>query len=195
MFDPNPTDLKARLRKEALARRDALSALFRAEASRAASERLLALPELRDLQPVGGFWPIRSEIDVRPAMEEFHRRGQAVCLPVLARPAMIFRTWRPGDAMVRVGFGLSEPLLEAEEVFPRALVVPLAAFDREGGRLGYGKGHFDTAIIVLGRRHPVLTIGVAFSGQEIAKVPLEAHDRRMDLIVTETELIRTLPSS
>jgi 5-formyltetrahydrofolate cyclo-ligase len=69
--------------------------------------------------------------------------------------------------------------------------VPLAAFDRNGGRLGYGKGHFDRSIAALSEKHPVLTIGLAYSIQEIDAVPAEDHDQPLDVIVTETGVIRS----
>jgi 5-formyltetrahydrofolate cyclo-ligase len=69
--------------------------------------------------------------------------------------------------------------------------VPLLAFDRRGGRIGYGKGHFDRAIAALADKHPILTIGLAYAVQEIDEVPAEPHDRPLDIVVTETELIRT----
>jgi 5-formyltetrahydrofolate cyclo-ligase len=75
-------------------------------------------------------------------------------------------------------------------VFPRALLVPLAAFDRSGTRLGYGKGHFDRSIAALSDKHSVLTIGLAYSIQEIDAVPAEDHDQPLDLIVTETGIVR-----
>jgi 5-formyltetrahydrofolate cyclo-ligase len=67
------------------------------------------------------------------------------------------------------------------------------AFDRRGGRVGYGKGHFDRAIAALEAQHPVLTIGLAYPVQEIDEVPIEPHDRLLDLIVTPDEVIRTAP--
>jgi 5-formyltetrahydrofolate cyclo-ligase len=194
MSESSLPEIKARLREEAFARRDALDPVWRAQASLAMAERALALPDLEGVEPVSGFWPIFSEIDVKILLEALHARGQRLCLPVVAKPAMIFRAWQPGDELVKSGFGVSEPPPSAPEVSPRALLVPLAAFDRQGGRIGYGKGHYDTAIAALCRRHPVLTVGVAFSVQEVAKVPMEAHDRRIDLVVTESELIRALPS-
>jgi 5-formyltetrahydrofolate cyclo-ligase len=187
-------DIKARLRDEVFARRDALDPVWRAHASLAMAEHALSLPELQGLDPVSGFWPILSEIDVKILLDALHARGQRLCLPVVAKPAMVFRAWRPGDDLVRTGFGVSEPPASAPEVSPRAMLVPLAAFDRQGGRIGYGKGHFDTAIAAIAARHPVLTVGVAFSVQEVASVPMEAHDRRLDVIVTDTEIIRTEPS-
>jgi 5-formyltetrahydrofolate cyclo-ligase len=69
------------------------------------------------------------------------------------------------------------------------LLVPLAAFDRRGSRLGYGKGHFDRAIVALSEMHPVMAIGLAYAAQQVPSVPAEPHDRRLDLIVTESTVI------
>jgi 5-formyltetrahydrofolate cyclo-ligase len=193
MSDLSLPDQKAKLRDEVFARRDALDPVWRDRASLSVAERVLDLPDLRGLDPVSGFWPILSEIDVKPLLEALHARGQQVCLPVVSNPAMVFRLWEPGDELVKTGFGVSQPARGVPEVTPRAMIVPLAAFDRRGGRIGYGKGHFDTAIAAIERRHPVLTVGVAFSVQEVARVPLEPHDRLIDLIVTEDEVIRAQP--
>ncbi len=73
-----------------------------------------------------------------------------------------------------------------------AMIVPLAAFDRRGHRIGYGAGHYDRAIArALSDGHPLLTVGVAFSVQEIPLIPDEPHDRPLDWIVTECEIIAT----
>jgi 5-formyltetrahydrofolate cyclo-ligase len=189
MSSPLP-ELKAKLREEAFGRRDGLDPVWRAQASLAMAERALTVPELAEREPISAFWPILSEIDVKILLEALHARGQRLCLPVVAKPAMIFRVWEPGDELVKSRFGVQEPSSEAPEVSPRAMLVPLAAFDRQGGRIGYGKGHFDTAIAALEARHPVLTVGVAFSVQEVASVPMEPHDRRIDIIVTDAEIIR-----
>jgi len=190
MDDLSLPHLKARLRAEALARRDGLEPAWREDASRRVAEQVLALPELAAGGPVAGFWPIRSEIDVRPVLEALHGRGRDLALPVVTRAGLIFRRWMPDAPLARTGFGLSVPTPEAPEVKPRVLLVPLAAFDRRGGRIGYGKGHYDTAITALSAVHPVTTIGVAFSAQEVDEVPLEPHDRRLDLVVTEAGVVR-----
>jgi 5-formyltetrahydrofolate cyclo-ligase len=186
-------EMKSRLRDEAFARRDGLDPIWRSQASLAMAERALTVRELQEREPISAFWPILSEIDVKILLEALHARGQKLCLPVVAKPAMLFRTWKPGDELVKSRLGVHEPVAEAEQVSPRAMLVPLAAFDRQGGRIGYGKGHFDTAIAALETHHPVLTVGVAFSVQEVARVPMEPHDRCIDVIVTETEIIRASP--
>lgn len=185
--------LKDRLRREAFARRDALERDWRLEACNAIAERALALPELGAVGIVGAYWPIRSEVDPRPIMEAMLARGQSVALPQILHPHLSFRLWAPGDVLIKGGFGVREPGPDAPECFPTALLVPLAAFDRSGGRIGYGKGHFDRSIAALSGHGPVLTVGLAYSVQEIEAVPTEDHDRRLDIVVTERETIRTSP--
>ena len=186
-----PPELKDRLRSEGFSRRDALDKAFREYAARRIAGRALDCPELQSLTPVGGYWPIRSEVDSRPLMEALLDRGQDVALSQIIHPHLSWRLWRPGDVLIKGGFGVREPGPDAPGVFPSALLVPLVAFDRRGARLGYGKGHFDRAIAALDAKHPVLTIGLAYAVQEIEEVPVEPHDRMLDVIVTESELIRT----
>lgn len=181
---------KALIRQEALLRRDAMADDERARAAAAVAAHLMGLPELGDVASVVGFWPIRNEIDVLPAMRACHDRGQTVALPVVTPDGLVFRRWRPGDILLRKGFGLSEPDVSAPLIRPCALLVPLAAFDRSGARIGYGKGHYDRAIASLDDTNSVMTIGVAFAIQEVQSIPQEPHDRCLAMIVTEAEIIR-----
>lgn len=176
---------KAALRRDALARRDALDPRTRSAGSLAVAEHALAVAGLADAPLVGAFWPIRSEVDPRPLIERLFARGRRVALPKVTPDGLVFREWRAGEALVAGGFGLSEPRDDLPALDPTALIVPLAAFDRRGQRIGYGRGYYDRAIARLSRDHPVLTVGIAFSVQEIARVPAEPHDRPLDHIVTE----------
>jgi 5-formyltetrahydrofolate cyclo-ligase len=88
-------------------------------------------------------------------------------------------------------FGTHHPHAEMPVVDPDFVVAPLAAFDRRGGRIGYGAGYYDAAIADLaarGRRFRLA--GIAFASQEVGDVPVESHDVRLPLIATERELIR-----
>ncbi len=190
MASPDDHDTKARIRGEALARRDRLDAAFRAQASRAAAALLLGLPELARAALVSGFWPIRSEIDPGPVLQALHARGRAVALPVVAHPHLLFRLWHPGESLERRGFGLSEPPDDAPVVEPDLLLVPLAAFDRSGNRIGYGKGHYDRTLAALAARRAIVAVGVAFAVQECETIPAEPHDVPLDILVTEREIIR-----
>ena len=78
---------------------------------------------------------------------------------------------------------------EAPEVAPDILIVPLAAFDRAGHRIGYGAGYYDMTISALRAQKPVIAIGIAFAAQEIPRFPRRERDERLDLVLTEREVI------
>lgn len=183
---PSPdAALKADLRRGALARRDALDPQVREAGSARIAEHVLAVPGLTEAPLVGAFWPIRSEVDPRPAIAMLFSRGCRVALPKVTPQGLVFREWRPGEALVPGSFGLSEPRDELPALDPTALIVPLAAFDRTGQRIGYGRGYYDQAIERLSLNGPVLTVGIAFSVQEVERVPAEPHDRALDHLVVE----------
>ncbi|HEV2511405.1 5-formyltetrahydrofolate cyclo-ligase [Bosea sp. (in: a-proteobacteria)] len=181
-----PSPRKAALRVEALARRDALELDDRLIWDEAIVERVLALPVFTQ-GPVSAYWPMRSEADPRPILEALHERSLPLCLPAIAGKRMHFRRWAPWEPIVPGGFGTLVPAPEQPEIRPTILIVPLAAFDRRGYRIGYGRGYYDRAITEL---EPTLTIGIAYAAQEIAEVPAEPHDRRLDWVVTQDEAIR-----
>ncbi|MCJ2038037.1 5-formyltetrahydrofolate cyclo-ligase [Methylobacterium sp. J-059] len=180
---------KAALRSDALARRDALDPEIRRAGSLAIAEHALTVAGLAEAALVGAFWPIRSEADPRPLIECLFARGQRVALPKVTPDGLVFREWRAGETLVAGRFGLSEPRDDLPALDPTALIVPLAAFDRRGQRIGYGRGYYDQAISRLSRSGPVLTIGIAFSVQEIQRVPAEPHDRPLDHLVTEAGFV------
>ncbi len=180
--------LKAALRAEMLARRAAIAPALRQAAVAGLATHADGLGDVTDVV-VAGFSPIRGEIDPFALMETLHRRGARVALPALDGDRLVFRRWRPGDRLVPAPFGTAEPAADAEAVAPAVLLVPLLAFDRAGGRLGYGKAFYDRAIAELAEKGPVRAVGVAFALQEAAEVPMENHDRRLDLVLTECEAI------
>lgn len=177
---------KADLRRRMATARDAAQPGVVTEA---ATARLLAV--LKDANPVAAYWPMRSEADPRAALHALHGQGRVLCLPVvLARNAPLgFRRWTPETQMVPGGFGVLVPA-EDIPIVPRALIVPLLAFDRGGGRLGYGGGFYDRTLAALRAKGPVLAVGLAFTAQEVETVPRTVDDQRLDIIVTERETIR-----
>jgi 5-formyltetrahydrofolate cyclo-ligase len=147
---------------------------------------------LRDCPPppgavVSGFWPLEGELDIRPLMVELHERRHTIVLPVTPRRGspLTFRVWRPGDAMVKERFGTMRPA--GDERVPDFLLVPLLAFDRRGGRLGYGAGYYDRTLSLL---FPRFALGCAFTAQEVPEVPMGPDDVRLDAVATERELVR-----
>lgn len=185
---------KIALRAQALAARDGVSG----EARRQFAARLAELgPELavshgvRMGQTVGIFFPMRSEPDTTDLIAALVGAGFATALPVVVErhQALAFRRWKPGDPLHRAPFGMAEPEAMAAPLTPDILFVPLAAFDRSGHRIGYGGGYYDRTLALMRRTRAVPAIGVAFACQEVAEVPVEAHDESLDALITERELV------
>src|SRR5277367_4785709 len=159
---------KADLRKTALDARDAMEV----DARMAASEKLAArgLPfEVAAGAVVSGYSPIRSELDPAPLMKKLAAQGAKLALPaVLARgKSLVFRAWSPSDRLRLGPLGILEPSLAAAELVPDIMLVPLAAFDENGHRIGYGAGHYDFTLAHLRKVKAVISIGLAFAAQEI----------------------------
>ena len=183
---------KAFFRAKALAARSALSADIRAALSAKIAQFVMTLATDFPQGPVSLFWPIRSEIDTRPLMTLLREAGFALALPRVEGSSLEFRLWDGTAPLVSGAFGLFEPALDAPLCRPATMLIPLAAFDRAGHRIGYGKGFYDRAIAAL---NPKCKIGLAFSVQEIAAVPFEGHDERLDRIITENGMIVPSPSA
>ena len=181
--------LKDELRAAALARRDALSAEQRADAAAAIAARMPPL-DITSSTVVAGYAPIRSEIDPVPLMQSLAGQGAALAMPAISRPyaALAFRAWKPGESLVRGASGTYEPSANIVEVVPDIVLVPLAAFDRAGHRIGYGAGYYDRTLEALRRQKTLVAIGLAFTVQEIPQVPALPHDVRLDYVLTETDL-------
>ena len=183
-------ELKADIRKARLAARDAIPAELRLEHSLAMAEFAGDTLPVEPGLVVSGFFPIWSEADIRPLMARLRARGARLCLPVVMdRETIVFRELVPGADLVDTGFGTRGPGPDAAVLDPDMLLVPLSAFDASGNRIGYGAGHYDRAIARLREkgRHPRL-IGIAFDCQEVAEVPFEAHDVRLEAVLTESGL-------
>ncbi|MET4129113.1 5-formyltetrahydrofolate cyclo-ligase [Roseovarius sp. MBR-6] len=178
-------DAKAAARKAALARR---AAAHRACPPGAAALLSSVLAGYRGV-PLAGYMPIRSEIDPLPAMAEAAAHGP-VAVPVIegAGLPLQFSRWSPGCALRDGPFGAKVPEVD-DFITPEILIVPLVAFDRAGGRLGYGGGFYDRTLQGLRALRPTLAIGFAYGAQEAEGLPLEPTDQPLDMVVTEAEVI------
>jgi 5-formyltetrahydrofolate cyclo-ligase len=180
---------KQSLRCRALAQRDALAPAVRSCAAEAVAARPLPIEVGGGI--VAGFSPMRSEINPVPLMKRLAGHGASLALPVIqgrGRP-LLFRAYAFGHRLAAGVWGIREPLPEQPEVTPDVVIVPLAAFDRSGQRIGYGAGYYDLTLHALAAVKPIVTVGLAFAAQEIAVVPATPHDFRLDLVLTERELI------
>ncbi len=181
----DPRNEKKYLRTQMLARRKKIT-------DNGLSEELTGLFLKHDafaqVACLSAYWPMAGEIDVRALMVELSKRGQNVCLPAVKQKEapLVFLHWQPGDVLVKGAFATQQPDWAKEECHPDLMLVPLLAFDRYGGRLGFGGGFYDRT---LAARKDVIAVGIAFDEQEVAHVPMETFDQRMDWIVTPSRVI------
>ncbi len=147
-------------------------------------EALLRHAPLRTGDVVAGVWPLPGEPDLRPLWTELHARGYPILLPETTPrgQALRFRPWHPGAVMQEGRFGTQHPDTPIAATEPDLLFVPLVAFDAHGYRLGHGGGYYDRTLAALPRAR---SVGYGFSFRQVAAVPRDRFDRKLDLIVTE----------
>jgi len=181
---------KSDLRAAALARREALPAEVRQAAAEAIAARAFPLAIVPGTI-VSGFMPLKSEINPLPLMQKLAAAGARLALPAIAGRGtpLVMRAWNWGEPLDAGQWGIREPKPQAAEVEPDIVLVPLLTFDRSGHRIGYGAGYYDLTIMRLRARKAVAAFGVAFAIQEIPVVPATDRDARLDLVLTEKEVI------
>jgi len=189
MTDHNDPHAKATLRTAALAARDALSDAQRVAAAQVLARRGLPV-EIVPGAIIAGYSPIRSELDPTPLMQKLAAAGARLALPVITArgQSLRFRVWDPGDRLLPGPLGILEPSPAAAEIVPDLVLVPLAAFDRTGHRIGYGAGHYDRTLAQLHKSKGFAAIGLAFAAQEVEAVPALQHDVPLDYVLTESGL-------
>ena len=184
------SDLKSIVRRDALMRRDAIPAAERTQGAEAIAARAFPLA-IKPGTIVSGFMPLKTEINPLPLMRKLGERGAHLALPAIAgrgKP-LIMRAFTFGDELASGQWGIREPKADAAEVAPDILLVPLLAFDRTGHRIGYGAGYYDMTIARLRSIKPLIAAGIAFAAQEVEQVPVTPRDARLDLVLTERDVI------
>lgn len=184
---------KVALRAKAKAGRAVAAAAAPKAGARAAEVFMAQLAPRLALAPglvVAGYRPIGSELDPDPLISTLSAHGACLCLPVVVEKGapLGFRAWSPGEALAMGAFGAEIPA-EGEALTPSVLITPLLAFDRCGGRLGYGGGFYDRTLQALRAGDGCTAIGLAYAAQEIDAAPQEPTDQPLDAVVTETEAI------
>lgn len=132
------------------------------------------------------YHPSGSELDPTPLRARLPAGGVALPVAQSREGALVFRLHAAADALVPDALGIPAPGDRAAAVLPDVVFAPLLAFDRRGGRLGQGGGHYDRTLAALRRMKPVLVVGLAYAGQALPEIPMEGHDQRLDAILTET---------
>ena len=186
-------EAKRLLRQEVLAHRRSLSAKENKAFSERIAARLLALDSYREAQTIFAFASMADEVQLYGFMESALAAGKSIAVPlVTGKGSMEAARVRTLADLVPGDFGILTVRAVGRVLFPPEsldlVLVPGAAFSREGARLGLGAGFYDR---FLSERAPAAQrIAVAFSCQITATVPVEPHDMMMQQIVTEKEIIR-----
>ena len=171
---------KHELRSAARALRKRLAEADPLAASRA-GDHADALPAARI---VALYRAMGSEMDTDALAAALEAAGRRLCLPVVVQrdAPMEFRAWSPGEPLELDEAGVPAPFPLAGIVQPDLILTPLLAFDAHGGRLGQGGGYYDRTFAAL---PDVVRIGFAYAGQEVERLPVEAHDIRLHGVLTE----------
>lgn len=190
MTNPNEdnTAWRRALRRDMVARREALGAAeHEALSARIVGHLRSALPVPR----VFAFcWPIKHEPDVRAIVAFWVAQGARASLPVVVAEdsPLRFREWTATTPLEADRYGIPTPTA-GEFLQPDLILLPLNGFDAAGFRLGYGGGYFDRTLAALSPRP--LAVGVGFEINRLDSIRPEAHDQRLDWLVTELAALRT----
>lgn len=191
MSDAALSAAKSGIRKAVLARRAMIDMAVAAPRAQAVAERMMALLARFPIGAITAFRSFGDEIGTAPLLTALDDAGYRIGLPIVigkGKP-LVFRQWRPGDVMGSGPYGIEQPLATSPEIEPDILIVPMAAFDKDGYRVGYGGGFYDRSLAALRSKKPIIAIGLAFDEQEVEAVPRDAYDARLDYLVTPTRTL------
>ena len=142
-----------------------------------------------NLKIIGGYYPTNYEIDDIEILNYFFKKGSIISLPKIKKKnQMEFYTWCKNDPLLINKYGIPEPE-NTNRVYPDILFVPLVAFDKELNRLGYGGGFYDRYIQKISKTKKIIKVGLAFSFQKIKTIPINKYDKKLDIIITEKNII------
>lgn len=177
--------LKASIRKEKITLRQEMPEAQRTEFSERICERIKPHLE-KDSGAIALYHPVRAEVDIFSYCSDGN-----ICLPAVTSGSrvLVFRKISRGQKLEASVYGTLQPDATCTACLPDVVIVPTVAFDRRGFRIGYGGGYYDATLTDLRSRKNITAIGVAFSMQEIPEVPAEAFDSRLNLIITEKEIL------
>ncbi len=148
-------------------------------------------PKLDTALVVAGTSSIKNEMNPMLLMQALEKKGHQLCLPITHERAtpLEFRAYKTGDTLVPHVWNIGVPAESQPVCVPDMVLCPLLAFDRTGARLGYGGGYYDATLQSLRAQKTIIAVGLGYAVQEVEAVPVGAFDQRLDLIITEKEVI------
>ncbi len=179
---------KETLREQLKTRRAAVSGEDREMVGKLIAEQFLQAVKIPEETIIAAYWPMVGELDTRALLHELHEKGHVVVLPVVenGNGLLVFREWTPEVEMVEGVHGTMEPPKDRELHSPELVVAPLLGVDDAGHRLGYGGGYYDRTIEALRAEGAIFGyLGLCYSFQNVAELPVEDHDQVLDAVMSE----------
>ena len=138
----------------------------------------------------GGYYPSNYEIDDLEILYLLEKKEYNISLPIIKKNnQMDFFQWSKNEPLKINKYGIPEPVSNKIS-FPDILFVPLVGFDEKLNRLGYGGGYYDRYIKRIEKKKKIVKIGLAFSYQKLKKIPVNLHDKKLNFIITEREIVK-----
>ena len=143
-----------------------------------------------NLKNVGGYYPYNYEIDDLEILNILMKKRVKISLPIIKKNnQMDFFEWTNKNPLKINKYGIAEPI-SVKKIYPDIIFIPLVAYDSALNRLGYGGGFYDRYLNKIANIKKILKIGLAYSYQELKKIPVEEYDNRLDLVITEKKIIK-----
>ena len=114
-----------------------------------------------------------------------------VAIPVIYKNfnELIFSKFYKEKFLAKNKYCINEPT-KINQITPDVIFVPMVGFDKNLNRLGYGKGYYDRTISKLRKLKKIFVIGLAYDNQMVCNIPIENHDEKMDIILTDKKIYR-----
>ncbi|HKU48685.1 MAG TPA: 5-formyltetrahydrofolate cyclo-ligase [Nitrososphaera sp.] len=178
-------DGKCELRNRMLSLRNGLAEPKIRELGLQIQHHVIDSRQFQSAESIGVYHASGTEVGTDVIIERAKKLGKTVSLPSVEGDDIVFYEFSSSKYLVKGRFGIMEPLPYRKTGQMDLMLVPGIAFDRDGYRLGYGKGYYDRYLSL----KPTYSIGLAYSFQVTNNVPRHSHDRRVDAIATEKEII------
>lgn len=189
--------MKKALREEVLKKRDGIPPDVKTVKDTLIKQRFFALPEFIDAKTVLFYASFRSEVETLSMMRESLEMGKRVAVPQVDKERYRLRLYEIKDMNeLSPGYmGIPEPSLPDERLVSLddidLVIIPGVGFDYSGRRLGYGAGYYDKLLSNMDRKIPF--IALAYEEQLVSSIPLELHDVKLDMIITDKRVIKGYP--
>lgn len=185
--------MKKTIRQEVLIKRDEIPPDIKSIKDSLIRKRLISLPEFIAAKTILFYASFRSEVETLSMIKESLKTGKRIVLPKvdIERHMLMLYEMKDMTALTKGYMGIPEPLAANERALSiddiDLVIIPGAAFDPSGNRLGYGAGHYD--MLLAERKKKIPVIALAYEEQVVDSIPSEKHDVKVDVIITDQRVI------